>query len=64
MTNQAEEAAGIEVTQKAGVKNGPPCPGRIAREGGQVECDRVAIAVVEARTMYKCAYGHRWRRLT
>ncbi len=67
MTTEAEKEAGISIQAKrygARVTGGPPCPGHIARGEGAVECDRVAIAVVEDRSMYKCAYGHRWRRLT
>ncbi len=64
MTNAAEKAAGIEVDRKANVTNGPPCRGHIAQGEHLVECDRQAIAVVEDRSKYKCAYGHRWRRLS
>ncbi len=67
MTTEAEKEAGISVqrtSRGARVTNGPPCPGSVARGEGAVECDRVAIAVVEDRSLYKCAYGHRWRRLT
>ena len=63
MTNAAEKEAGIKVSRSGKVTNGPDCPGVIAREN-PVACDREAVYVVEDRTMYKCDYGHRWRRLT
>ncbi len=62
MTNEAEKQLGIVVDRKGNVTDGPPCRGRIDRMDGPVECDRVAIAVVEGRSRYKCSYGHRWLR--
>lgn len=62
MTTKAEDEAGISVSRKANVTNGPPCPGTLLQEGRRTECGRPAVHVVEDRSMYKCAYGHRWRR--
>lgn len=64
MTNEAEKAAGIKVDRKGNVTHGPPCRGVLSQEGHAKECDRVAVAVVENRTRYKCDYGHRWGRMT
>lgn len=55
-----------KVRADGSVENGPPCPGAIQLSaGGNVTlqgCGRPAIFVVEDRTKFKCAYGHRWNR--
>lgn len=53
----------MKVLKNGNVINGTACPGTIDREGGgHVQCDRVAVAVVENRQKLKCSYGHRWPR--
>ena len=52
----------MKVAKSGRVSRGVGCPGGISRDGQSVACDRVAVAVVESRGMYKCSYGHRWRR--
>lgn len=42
----------MKVYSDAHVAQGPPCP----------ECGRLAIFVVEDRSMYKCGNGDRWLR--
>lgn len=50
------------IGKNASVRSGPPCPGAVISATEMIPCGRPAVFVVENRTKYKCAYGHRWVR--